>query len=86
MFVILRRTDEVRRRISTLASTTQASPAKPIYRFVNWNLFLAPFCPYFLRSFIRESRVKNPLVRNDGRSSGLNREIARDNPMRTAPA
>src|SRR5260221_2639835 len=35
---------------------------------------------------MRESRVKNPFLRSDGRSSGLNREIARDNPMRTAPA
>src|SRR5690242_21185000 len=35
---------------------------------------------------MRESRVKNPLVRSEGRSSGLNRAIARDNPMRTAPA
>src|SRR5712664_120035 len=28
----------------------------------------------------------NPFFRRAGRSSGLNREIARDNPMRTAPA
>jgi len=27
---------------------------------VNWKRLRAPFCPYFLRSFILESRVKNP--------------------------
>jgi hypothetical protein len=30
------------------------------YRFENWNLRRAPGCPYFLRSTIRESRVRNP--------------------------
>ena len=35
---------------------------------------------------MRESRVKNPFLRSAGRSSGLKREIARDKPMRTAPA
>src|SRR6266478_2653515 len=35
---------------------------------------------------MRESRVRKPLVRSEGRSSGLNFAMARDNPMRTAPA
>ena len=35
---------------------------------------------------MRESRVRKPLLRSAGRSSGLKREIARDKPMRTAPA
>ena len=30
------------------------------YRFEYWNRFLAPFCPYFLRSLTRESRVSKP--------------------------
>src|SRR5262249_31596727 len=34
---------------------------------------------------MRESRVRNPLVRRDERSSGLKRAMARDKPMRTAP-
>ena len=52
---------------------------------MNWKRLRAPFCPYFLRSFIRESRVKKPFLRSAGRSSGLNRESARYNPIRTAP-
>src|ERR1700693_4259287 len=35
---------------------------------------------------MRESRVKNPFLRSAGRNSGLNKEIARARPMRTAPA
>ena len=30
------------------------------YRFENWNRFRAPFCPYFLRSLARGSRVTMP--------------------------
>ena len=36
---------------------------------MNWNLLLALFLPYFLRSLLRESRVRNPAffraARND---------------------
>src|ERR1700730_5945540 len=35
---------------------------------------------------MRESRVKNPFLRSAGRNSGLNTEMARARPMRTAPA
>src|SRR5450432_78040 len=35
---------------------------------------------------MRESRVRNPFLRSAGRSSGLNTEMARARPMRTAPA
>ena len=31
-----------------------------IYRLLNWNRLRAPFCPYFLRSLPRESRVTMP--------------------------
>ncbi len=37
------------------------------YRFENWNCFLAPFCPYFFRSTMRESRVKYPAAFNVAR-------------------
>src|ERR1700691_3649002 len=55
------------------------------YRLLNWKRRRAPFCPYFLRSFMRESRVRKPFLRNAGRSSGLILESARESPMRTAP-
>ena len=42
---------------------------------MNWKRLRAPFCPYFLRSFMRESRVKNPLVR---RRRAQFRVVARD--------
>src|SRR4051812_38466248 len=32
-------------------------PADFDYRFENWNRFRAAACPYFFRSFMRESRV-----------------------------
>ena len=37
----------------------------------------APFCPYFLRSCWRGSRVKNPSCFSLPRSSALNSQIAR---------
>jgi hypothetical protein len=36
----------------------------PFYRLLYWKRLRAPFCPYFLRSFIRESRVRKPFLRN----------------------
>src|ERR1700735_3403590 len=56
------------------------------YRLLNWNLFLAPFCPYFLRSFARGSRVTMPSAFNFLRSSALNSMRARVMPRRTASA
>ena len=41
-----------------------------LYRLVNWKRLRAPFCPYFLRSFMRESRVKNPFLRSAGAVPG----------------
>src|SRR5207248_3345216 len=40
-----------------------------IYRFENWNRLRAPFCPYFLRSLIRGSRVTRPACFKAGRRS-----------------
>src|SRR5277367_663216 len=56
------------------------------YRLLNWKRRRAPFCPYFLRSFMRESRVRKPFFRKLGRRSGFSFESARESPMRTAPA
>src|SRR5713226_3813424 len=55
------------------------------YRLLYWKRLRAPFCPYFLRSFMRESRVRKPFLRSPARSSGLKRESARESPMRSAP-
>src|SRR5712692_4118992 len=55
------------------------------YRLLYWKRLRAPFCPYFLRSFMRESRVRKPFLRRPGRSSALNSARARERPMRTAP-
>src|SRR5713226_5006566 len=56
------------------------------YRLLYWKRLRAPFCPYFLRSFMRESRVRKPFLRSRGRNSMLNLESARDSPMRTDSA
>ena len=49
---------------------------------LNWKRFRAPFCPYFLRSFIRESRVKNPFRRNPTRSAAVDLNLAIDEAVR----
>src|SRR5438094_5278727 len=40
------------------------------YLFVNWGAFRALFSPYFLRSFMRASRVRSPAFFSGGRKSG----------------
>ena len=44
---------------------------RPDQRLENWNRLRAPGCPYFLRSTLRESRVRNPACFSLGRNSGL---------------
>src|SRR5205823_431117 len=56
------------------------------YRFEYWKRFLAPFCPYFLRSFLRESRLIRPSDFSFLRSSELNCSNARAIPSFTASA
>src|SRR5438309_11565407 len=41
------------------------------YLFENWKRLRAPFCPYFLRSLMRGSRVINPACFRVGRRSPL---------------
>jgi hypothetical protein len=40
------------------ALPTATAKEKGCYRFENWKLFRAPLRPYFLRSFMRLSRVR----------------------------
>ena len=56
------------------------------YRFEYWNRFLAPFCPYFLRSFTLESRVSRPSFFSGARSGWLRLTRARAMAWRSAPA
>src|ERR1700675_1010889 len=70
---------------TTQQHTAQHTAQHTRYRLLNWKRRRAPFCPYFLRSFMRESRVRNPFLRNPGRRSGFNLASARERPMRTAP-
>src|SRR5579884_1186438 len=56
------------------------------HRFENWNRFLAPFWPYFLRSLPRESRLTSPSDFSFLRSSALNCIKARAIPSFTASA
>src|ERR1041385_6544666 len=44
------------------------------YLFENWKRFRAPGCPYFLRSFMREARVRNPSFFKTPRNSVLRSE------------
>ena len=46
------------------------------YRLEYWKRALAPFCPYFFRSFTLESLVNNPLFLSGSRSEGLYKERA----------
>src|SRR5690242_11702696 len=57
-----------------------------LYLFENWKRFRAPGCPYFLRSVLRESRVRNPSFFNTPRNSVLNSTKARATPCCTASA
>jgi hypothetical protein len=56
------------------------------YRLEYWNRFLAPFCPYFLRSFTLESRVSRPSFFSGARSGWLKLTSARAMAWRSAPA
>src|SRR3989454_7814795 len=56
------------------------------YRLEYWNPFLARLCPYFLRSFMRGSRVSSPSLWSAGRTASSLRARARAMPCRTAPA
>src|SRR5258706_6557327 len=57
-----------------------------LYRLENWERRLAPLCPYFFRSFILESRVRNPALRSGASIAGSYFISARPNPMMIAPA
>src|SRR6202522_1042351 len=70
--------------ILVLPGTGYSQPGT--YRLLNWNRLRAPFCPYFLRSFPRESRVTMPSDFNLPRSSALNCIRARAIPSFTASA
>src|SRR5437016_288632 len=56
------------------------------YRLLYWKRFLAPFCPYFLRSLPRESRVTMPSAFSFLRNSALNCINARARPSFIASA
>src|SRR5262249_13833015 len=57
-----------------------------LYLLENWKRLRAPGCPYFLRSFMRGSRVRKPSFFKVPRSSVLNSTSARAMPCWTAPA
>src|SRR5207237_966972 len=57
-----------------------------VYRLENWNRRRAPRWPYFLRSFMRESRVSALLLRSAASSVGSYLSRARARPMTIAPA
>src|SRR5690606_22803455 len=69
------------------AGRAAAAPAcgRP-YRLLNWKRLRAPAMPYFFRSFLRASRVRNPPLFSARRSSASNSQSARAMPSRTAPA
>src|SRR6202034_2447627 len=56
------------------------------YRLLNWKRLRAPFCPYFLRSLPRESRLTMPSAFSFFRNSELNCIRARAMPNFTASA
>src|SRR5438105_7096224 len=59
---------------------------RPFYRFENWKRLRAPFCPYFFRSFVRESRVSMPSFFKAERKAGSIVTKAFDTACRRAPA
>src|SRR5262249_21117883 len=63
-----------------------ASNVSTHHRFENWKRLRAPFWPYFLRSFLRESRLRKPSDFSFLRNSMLNCNSARAIPSFTAPA
>src|SRR5579864_896680 len=56
------------------------------YLLLNWKRLRAPFCPYFLRSLPRESRLTMPSAFSFFRNSALNCNSARAIPNFTASA
>src|SRR5439155_22876155 len=67
-------------------SRNQTLDTRHPYLLLYWNRFLAPFCPYFLRSLERESRLTNPSALSFLRSSASNSMSARAIPSFTASA
>src|SRR5208337_1828548 len=66
---------------ATLVVARRGHEGRPYtYRFENWNRLRAPFCPYFLRSLARGSRVRKPPWRKRDRSSALKITRARAMP------
>jgi len=62
------------RKTAEVAGVLAVGPVEPartrFYRFVYWGAFRARFSPYFLRSFIRASRVSSPAFFSAARKSG----------------
>src|SRR3990170_965152 len=56
------------------------------YLLENWNLFLAPFCPYFFLSFILGSLVMRPAFLRTPLKEASERQRALAMPCLTAPA
>lgn len=79
--------DRVRSRFGRRPKKNGApGPRRKSYRLENWKRFRAPGCPYFLRSLLRGSRVRNPFRRREGRRSGSAVARARAIPILRAPA
>src|SRR5688572_11171572 len=82
---LVRDMDGVRREPGAPRPAPGSDSLSP-YRLENWKRLRAPFCPYFLRSLMRESLVRNPASFSLCLSSVLYSSSAREMPCRTAPA
>src|SRR6185369_11074239 len=77
---------EAREELNTSNSCQRSAVSFHSYRLLNWKRLRAPFCPYFLRSLPRESRVTKPSAFSFLRNSALKSMSAREIPSFTASA
>ena len=72
--------------IDSAANSVGAETQRQDQRLVYCGALRAFFKPYFLLSFLRESRVRRPALRNTVRFSGSSSTMERAIAMRSAPA
>ena len=74
------------REMETCVNCCKCPKNSTILTLENWKRARAPFCPYFFRSTILESRVKNPAFFNEDFKDSSALTSARASPCEIAPA
>src|SRR3954447_12767507 len=86
MWVLLQQHSAQSERAAEISAALPVSRKERDQRFENWKLRRALARPYFLRSTVRLSRVRNPAALTGARSTGSDLVSARAVPCLPAPA